>query len=575
MPARALLPLGIAALVLWPALLHGPYDLRLFALAGIYAIAVLGYQFVFGHAGVLSLAQGTFFGLGAYVAGLGAIRLGLPFAAAVALAAAAPTLLAAAIAVPVLRLQSHYFALATLGVGQVVLLGAVNWESVTGGANGLPGVPAIALFGLSVGRGWPLVLLVWTTVAVLALLAWQVTRGPYGRALLIHRTDPLAAASLGVDGARLRFAALLLSAAYAGVAGGLYVHTLRVVSPEALEFPVMVSLLAMTVVGGATRIAGAIVGALLLVHLPEWFRVLEDVYLVAYGAGLLAFVVFAPTGLAGLLDRLVTPTPAPAVPTAPPAEAATPATLQVRGAHKAFGGVAAVDGVDLEVRPGEIHGLIGPNGSGKTTLVNLIGGLVPADAGSVRLGEAELSRAGAPARARAGLARSFQTTSLVEPLSALENAATGAAGRAGLGRALGAGWPRDREREAALSAARWALDLMGLTEVADRPAAALSPAQRRRLDIARALASGSGTLLLDEPAAGMTEAEQADLARRLAGLRDRGLGLLVIEHNVGFLMGLCDRLTCLESGRVLASGPPRAVRDDPAVRAAYLGDVDG
>ncbi|MDJ0896146.1 MAG: branched-chain amino acid ABC transporter ATP-binding protein/permease [Alphaproteobacteria bacterium] len=582
---RLILGLGCLALAAWPFVFSDPYGLRLFTLAGIYAIAVLGYQFIFGHAGALSLAQGTFFGLGAYLSGLLAIRFGASFDLSLPAAVLGCAALAALIALPVLRLHSHYFALATLGIGQVVLIGAINWESVTGGANGLPGVPPIQLFDVRLGRA-ATAALVWSLVAVGAAFAWQLTRGLDGRMMQLLRAHPLAAASLGVDEGRVRLIMLVLSAAYGGAAGALYVHSVRVVSPEALEFPVMVSILAMTVIGGSTSAAGAVIGAFLLVHLPEWFRVLEDVYLLAYGAGLLGFILFAPAGLAGLftpgtapgwalragLDGLIAPRnrPAGAMPVGKAPRALTAASLNMEGVGKSFGGVVAVDDLSLTVRSGEIHGLIGPNGSGKTTVLNLISGLVPSDAGAIHFDGQDLRQQRAFQRARAGMARTFQTPHLLGDLPVLENAALGVASRAALQRSwqpsrMGARWAVAKVRGA------WALTQVGLEAQADLPADGLSPGGQRRLEIARALASGARLLLLDEPAAGMSAAEQAELADCLRGLRDRGYGLLIVEHNVRFLTALCDRLTCLDAGRVIASGEPEAVCADPAVREAYLG----
>ena len=216
----------------------------------------------------------------------------------------APTLLALLIAVPVLRLESHYFALATLGIGQVILLAAIEWQSLTGGANGIAGVPGIELFGWRVGRGLPLAGFVWSLVALGALISWRFSHGRARGSLPVMRETPNAARTLGIDIDRLRLEAFAISAAYGGAAGALTAHTQRVVSPEVLEFPVMVTILTIAVIGGQGRIAGATVGAFLLIHLPEWFRGLESGYLILYGLALLATVIAAPWGLVGSLERL-------------------------------------------------------------------------------------------------------------------------------------------------------------------------------------------------------------------------------------------------------------------------------
>ena len=561
------LPMLIGAVLLVGyALAAGtPYHLRLLTLSGIYALLALGYHVIFGLAGALSLMHGALFGLGGYVTAILGSRLGWTFAATLPLSIAAPMALAAAIALPVLRLESHYFALATLGIAQVLLLVAIQWESLTGGPNGLTGVPGVVLGPIDVPPGWPLLLVVWTLVALGAALAWALARGLLGRAWHLMRAQPLAAQAVGLDTGRLRLAALLIGAGYAGAAGALQVHTLRLVSTELLEFPVMVACLTMTVVGGRTRVAGALVGALLIVHLPEWLRALDRYYLIGYGALLLGTIVAAPFGIMGTLERLRArwfPEPPPAPP--PALDLPRPRTmptgaplLAVRDLTKSFGGVRALDGVALTVAPGEIVGLIGPNGSGKTTLVNLVTGVERADAGTIVLDGRSIRGRPVHAIARAGIARSFQSPALAEDMTVLDAVA--------LAR---------RADHAIALARRHALGLLERLDVAglaSLPCGGLAPGQQRRVEIARALATAPRLLLLDEPAAGLSAPEQRDLASRLAALARDGLGLLVIEHNMGFLGALADRLVCLVEGRVVAAGPPAAVRADPHVIAAYLG----
>lgn len=562
------LPLAIAALAfVAPVLLSGEgYALRLLTVAGVYALLGIGYHFAFGQAGLLSLAQGAFFGLGAYVTAVLTRRWGLDAMATLPLAILLPTGLAALVALPVLRLASHYFALATLAIAQGVLLLAVNWTEVTGGANGIFGLPGLAIGAWEIGRGLPLLVFTWSLVAVGAGIAWYLAAGRLHILWQVAREDEIAARCIGLDVGRLRLAAFLLAAAYAGAAGALQAQSVGVVSPEVLQFGVMVTCLTLVVVGGRLSVAGAILGAVLLVHLPEWFRFLDRTYLIAYGVALLVMIVAAPDGIVGRLEALrarlwpEVPPPLPA-PRALPACAPRPdgAVIAADGLTKRFGGVTSVDGVSLQVTPGEILGLIGPNGSGKTTLLNLISGLERPDGGALILAGRDATSLSAHARARSGIARSFQAPRLAPGLSLLDNLA---AARLGAGAGTLA---------AARGEAMTLLRQLELEPAARQLPAVLSPSLLRRAEIARALALQPRALLLDEPAAGLTPAEQGELAERLRRIAADGMALVIVEHNMPFLMGLADRLICLAAGRIVAEGAPAAMRGDPRVGEIYFG----
>ncbi|HYB08978.1 MAG TPA: branched-chain amino acid ABC transporter ATP-binding protein/permease [Alphaproteobacteria bacterium] len=577
------LPLAALAviLLLYPILQGDAYTLRLLTISGVYAILAVGYQFAFGYAGALSLAHGCFFGLGAYVTAILGATFGFGFGTTFSLSIALPGFVALAVALPVLRLETHYFALATLGIGQVVLVFALNWTSVTGGANGIAGVPPIAVLGREIEQGWPLLIFVWSIVAVGGALGWQVMRGLYGRAFQLMRENSLAALALGIDIGNLRLAAFLLSALYAGAAGALYAHAVGVVSPEALGFPIMVMCLMMVVIGGRARISGAVVGAVLLTHLPEWFRALERSYLIAYGAVTLVAIIAAPYGIVGAIERIRArfwpecppPVPDPLRAWAPDetGPAGTP-LLEVDDLTIAFGGVRALDGVHLKIARGEVIGLIGPNGSGKTTLVNLLTGLYRPMRGRIRFAGCDLARLPSFRIARLGIARTFQASNLDDDMTVLDNVAVArfVLERASFTKALGTG-RTDARLARARGHAMALLDSLGLREHAWYRAGDLPQALRSRMEIARALALEPHLLILDEPAAGLSGSDQADLAHRLAALAAGGLTLLVIEHNMSFLMPLATRVICLASGRVIAQGAPAVVRNDARVIEVYLG----
>jgi branched-chain amino acid transport system permease protein len=413
---RSLAPivlLAAALAIMAPAFQGGGYAIRLATIAAIQAILAIGYQKVFGRLGLLSLAQGAFFGIGAYATAFAATRLGLDATLTLPLSILATAAIAAIVALPVLRLASHYLALATLGLAQLALLAAVNLEDITGGALGINGVPGLSLGGQAIARGWPLMATCWTLAGLVAAIAWHRATGPRGQAMDLAREDPVAAEALGIDTRALRFKAFLFSAATAGLAGALHAHLLGIVSPEVLEFPVMVACLSMVVIGGRFSVAGAILGAVLVVHLPEYLRITGAWYLAIYGAAMLATVVFTPEGIAGLVDRLVRQIvparPAPLPPAIAPQAAqraigAKP-ILALRGVTRRFGGVVALARVDFKIAAGELVGVIGPNGSGKTTLLNTIAGLYTPDEGTIRLDAEDVAGAKVFQVARAGVAK--------------------------------------------------------------------------------------------------------------------------------------------------------------------------
>ena len=488
----------LVALAVLPA-----FGQRMVTLVGVYALMGLGYQLVFGQLGGLNLAQGALFGLGAYAAALAAPSLGPAALLVSALAAAVP---AALVAAPLLRLQSHYFALATLALASLVNLAAVNAEPLTGGANGLAG------FAGALPRGPLLLAIVWFCLIAGVMAYARVFAGRAGEAARLLREAPLVAASLGIDGGLWRLLAFVAGGALAGLAGGFSAAVSGVVSPEATGFPIMVLCLTSVVLGGTRHPAGAVIGAGLAVCLPELMRGLQGAWLLAYAVATLAVVLWAPAGLAGLVDRVLhrstpAPLPAPLPETVPVRDG--PRRLVLEGVTKRFGGVEALSGVSLEVARREIVGLIGPNGSGKTTLLNVVCGFERADAGRIALDGLPIDRLPAHRVARAGIARSFQ--------------------------------------------------------------AILLPGDTKQADIARAVATGAAFVLLDEPAAGAGERERTRLEAYVRHLRDAGHGVLIVDHDIELLSRLCDRLVCLERGVVIASGTPDQVRADPRVRSSFLG----
>ena len=397
------------------ALLGNGYLIHVVTLVGIYALLGAGYQLVFGQLGGLSLAQGALFGVGAYATALLAPTFGV---FALPLSVVAAGLVALLAGWPTLRLQSHYFALATLALAALANLAALNWESVTGGANGLIG------FGRGLPRGVWLLGLVWVCLIAVVLLQSRLFAGALGARARLMREAPLVAASRGIDIGSWRLAAFVVSGALAGGAGAAAACLNGVVSPEATGFPLMVLCLTLVVLGGSRHAVGAVLGAALAVCLPELLRDFQGAWLLAYAAASLLVVLFAPEGLAAAIDRLRrAPMPAADVATIP--ERLPPAIggerLDIEQVGKSFGGVDALKDVSLSLRRGEIVGLIGPNGSGKTTLLNAISGLERADSGTIRLDGQAIEAWPAYRIARAGIGRSFQAHRGAGELAELAN----------------------------------------------------------------------------------------------------------------------------------------------------------
>lgn len=518
------------------------YDLHLLALAGSLAAAAIGWQIVFGLAGALSLAAGAAMGLGAYGAALSVVHFGLPPLAALAAGGLLAMALLAAAGVVVARLESHYFALATLALAEVAVLTATNWESLTGGANGLLIPPPPAWLDAPAARAG----LAWGA-ALLAAAIFYAYRHAQGRQrLALLRAQPLAAKAFGVDAGRTRILAMAAGGLAGGIGGGAHAFAVGVVSPDNLAFKTMAAILAVVIVGGRRSPLAAALLALAVTWAPEKLRFLEQTYLVAYGLCLLAAILFLPNGLAALVGRAfrwavpvhdsIGPHPGRVRP--PAAQPEIP--LSAAALTRRFGGLAAVDGVDIAFRPGEIAGLMGPNGAGKSTLLNLLNGLDRADSGAAVLA------------ADARIGRAFQTAALVDELSAIDNV-----------RAAG-GTENDAWR------ALYEVDLFWSRNTA---AGALGQGQRRFLEFARARAIRPQVLLLDEPAAGLSPEERSGLQRLVRAAADDGVAVIVVEHDVPFLADIADRLICMSEGRIIADGPAASVIEDPAVIEAYLGEA--
>lgn len=553
---------------------------------GLAALVALGLVLLTGVGGMTSFGQAAFCGFGAYTTAVLTTTYGwspwatLPVALLVAGSAAV------VLGLLTVRLSGHFLPLGTLawGISLYYLFGTLD---ILGRHDGISGIPPFSIAGHDLTDPRTVHYLIWGLVIGAAILTMHLLDSRVGRAIRALRRGQLAGESFGIDAARMKLVVFVYAALLAGLSGWLYAHVTRTVTQTPFGINAGIEYLFMAVLGGAGQIFGAVVGAGLVTVLKEALqRVLPQVFghgvqleAVVFGILLVGLLQVAREGvwphIAALWPARGRPVPpdAPALARRGASTAPSEKLLVLDGAVKKYGGLTAVNAVSFAVGRGEIVALIGPNGAGKSTTFNLITGVTRLTTGAVRFEGMDITGAPPQEIARLGIARTFQHVKLNPEMSVLENVALGAhlRGHAGV---LSSMLRLDRRDEARLLAeARRQIERVGLAEHMMKPAGSLALGQQRVVEIARALALDPVLLLLDEPAAGLRHKEKEALAALLRSLRAQGMSVLLVEHDMGFVMGLTDHIVVLDFGTKIAEGPPAAIKTNPQVLEAYLGGV--
>ena len=577
-------PIFAAFMLVLPALPLPDFWITQLNYIGLYAIVSLGLVLLTGVAGLTSFGQAAFVGVGAYTAAFLAVKVGVSPWLTLFIGVALSVVVALVLGAITLRMSGHYLPLATIAWGLTIYYTISNMEFL-GKYDGLLGVPPLSIAGQSLGSGRGIYLLIWALALLSALAVTRLLDSRPGRAIRSLKSGITMAEAMGISTFRYKVIAFVLAAVLASISGWLFAHFQRTVNPSPFGLNRGIEYLFMAVLGGVGHVWGAFLGAgvLKLVEdqlqtlLPKLIGTSGNFEIIVFGLVLIAVLKYAPDGLWTFVGKWLPAPPrvrdwadAPKLPLRDK-PAAGELLLEVDAVRKEFGGLVAVNDVSFQIRTGDIVGLIGPNGAGKSTTFNLITGVHSLTRGAVRFRGQPVT--GLPSReiARRGVSRTFQHVKMIPEMTVLENVALGGYLRTSSG-TLKAILRLDRLEERSLFAeAEAQLQRIGMVDQMHELAGNLALGPQRLMEIARALCTDPALLLLDEPAAGLRHKEKGALADVLRQLKREGMSILLVEHDMDFVMGLTDRIVVMEFGTRLIEGTPEEVQASPVVRAAYLG----
>jgi len=591
---RRNLGVGFLALVAFGTilLLRESYYVDTVATVGIFFIILMGLDLFIGYTGQLSIGHNGFFALGAYASAILTTKVGASPWLAMPVGMAGSLVVGLVIAAPFIRLRGFYLALVTIAFGLIIHGMTLALPDVTSGAAGIGGIPKLSLGAIPLNTDFRYALFVWALAIPIFWLCSNIMSSRVGRVFRAIRDDELPGQTLGIDTTQYKTLVFLLSAVLAALSGSLYTHFHGSLTPDAVSIFVMFELILMLFIGGKETIWGGLLGVVLIKALPEVFVELKEYKTLAYGVVFLLVIVFMEGGIAGFLiqmgrklEALLSANSKPS-PTGTSSWLATEGRkyalpsksgplLDVAGLRKTFGGLVAVSNVSFIVSVGEIKSLVGPNGAGKTTAFNVINGILRPDAGRVSFDDHDITGRTPRQIAALGVGRTFQTPRLFGHMTALENIMVGrhkmAAGGV-LGDALSL--PGAVTEENAMRQVSWdLLSFVALARKAESPAGSLPLGEKRLLEVARALAGEPKLLLLDEPASGLNDVEKEVFSRLILQLKGLGIAILLVEHDMNFVMRMSDSIMVMDYGVQIAEGTPQEIQSNQKVIEVYLGSL--